>query len=124
MALSSKMYTILKTSYEDEHKPFVSNLFFANASSVDAMKKWFRKIVTASDVKKVWMSEKTNDTNLFYVEYNQNYEASFYHGFSVQALDLSNSKQYIISRMTDEDEWKNLNSIIEDIIKHKGDTRQ
>ena len=69
MALSATMYTILKTSYEDEHKPFVANLFFANASSIDALKKWFRKIINATDVKNVWISQKVNDTNIFYVEY-------------------------------------------------------
>ena len=124
MALSMKMYTILKTSYEDEHKPFVSNLFFANASSIDALEKWFRKIINASDIKKVWISEITNDNNLFYAEYTQDYEAKFYHGFSVQALDMTTSRQYIVNRMTAEEDWKVMKSIAEKFInERKGDTK-
>ena len=124
MAISAKMYTILKTSYEDEHKPFVANLFFANASSTDTIEKWFRKIINASDVKNVWISQKPNDTNIFYVEYTQDYEAKFYHGYSVQALDLSNSRQFVVSRMTAEEDWKLLTSIAERFInERKGDTK-
>lgn len=124
MAISAKMYTILKTSYEDEHKPFVANLFFANASSPDAIEKWFRKIINATDVKKAWISQKPNDTNIFYVEYAQEYESKFYHGFSVQALDLSTSRQFVVSKMTAEEDWKLLTSIAERFInERKGDTK-
>lgn len=119
MANPNKMYTILKNSYNDDGTIFISNLFFANTSSHDTIRVWFSKIINADDVKKVWVSQKDNDTNIFYVEYTQSFEKNFYHGFSIQQLDFATSKQDIISRMTDEIEWKAITKIADELIQEK-----
>lgn len=120
----TKVYTILKSSYnKEDNNAFVENLFFANVSSIDALRVWFRKIILATDVKKVWITDKEDDTNLFYVEYNQDYEADFYHGFSVQILNFSNHEQYVLTKEKDKVMLGTIKSILSELLREKNQMR-
>lgn len=120
--MTTKVYTILKSSYEKNEDEFVENLFFANASSIDALKSWLQKIIMASDVKRVWLSDKENDKNLFYIEYSQNFETEFHHGFAVQVLNLSTHEQGFVT--SKDPMFKTISSIASDIIKERNQRRQ
>ena len=119
MAHVNKVYTILKNSYNDNHESFMPNLFFANSSSFESIEVWFKKIINADDVKDVWISQKDNDNNIFYIKYTPSYESTFYHGFAVQELDLSNTKQNFINAMTNKTDWEKITDIAKKIIEER-----
>lgn len=118
--METKVYTILKNSYQGEHEPFVENFFFANVSSIENLTTWFKKIILSEDVKKVWFTEMKDDINLFYVEYKQSYESEFYHGFSIQVLNLSTSENYIVTEKKDKDTWDKLKKMVLEFIQNRG----
>lgn len=92
-----KLYSILKSSYRDEHEPFMLNLLFGQVSNIDNLKLMLKKIVCADDVNRFFISQRKNDENLFYVEYTQDFEEDFYHGFSIQVFDVNDNRQYKIT---------------------------
>lgn len=117
--MATKVYTILKSSYNEDNEAFVENLFFANSSSMDALKTWFRKILFANDVKRAWLPDKENDKNIFYIEYNQNYESEFHHGFSIQVLNLDTHEQYFVTNSRDKALRSTMDSIISDLLRDR-----
>ena len=117
--MATKVYTILKSSYNEDNEAFVDNLFFANSSSMDALKTWFRKILFANDVKRAWLPDKENDKNIFYIEYSQNYESEFHHGFSIQVLNLDTHEQYFVTNSRDKALRSTMDSIISDLLRDR-----
>lgn len=115
-----KVYTILKNTYRDEQEPVVINFFFSNVTSIDILEKWFYRIINAEDVKKVWLSQKDDDQNIFYVIYNEEFEKDLYHGFVIQILDTDINTQYIVTKEYEED-WNQIRNLIQDILKQKGE---
>jgi len=117
--MATKVFTILKSSYNKDNEVFVENLFFANSSSIDALKTWFRKILLATDVKRAWLTDKEDDKNIFYIEYTQNYESDFHHGFSVQVLNLDTREQYFVTNTKDKALRSTIESIISDLLRDR-----
>ena len=117
--MATKVFTILKSSYNENDEAFVENLFFANSSSIDALKTWFRKIIMANDIKRAWLTDKEDDKNIFYIEYNQNYETDFHHGFSVQVLNLDTHEQYFLTNNKDKALRNTLDSMISDLLRDR-----
>lgn len=117
--MATKVFTILKSSYNENDEAFVENLFFANSSSIDALKTWFRKIIMANDIKRAWLTDKEDDKNIFYIEYNQNYETDFHHGFSVQVLNLNTHEQYFLTNNKDKALRNTLDSMISDLLRDR-----
>ena len=117
--MATKVYTIFKSSYNEDNEAFVENLFFANSSSMDALKTWFRKILFANDVKRAWLPDKENDKNIFYIEYSQNYESEFHYGFSIQVLNLDTYEQYFVTNSRDKALRSTMDSIISDLLRDR-----
>ena len=117
--MATKVFTILKSSYNENDEAFVENLFFANSSSIDALKTWFRKIIMANDIKRAWLTDKEDDKNIFYIEYNKNYVTDFHHGFSVQVLNLDTHEQYFLTNNKDKALRNTLDSMISDLLRDR-----
>lgn len=117
--MATKVFTILKSSYNENDEAFVENLFFANSSSLNTLKAWFRKILFANDIKRAWLPDKEDDKNVFYVEYNQNYESEFHHGFSIQVLNLDTHEQYVVTNERDKALRSTIDSILSDFLRDR-----
>lgn len=113
----NKMYTILKNSYQGEHELFLGDMMFGQATTKEDVEDILKKIILAPDVKRAFITSKDNDTNLFYIEYNQNYEAEFYHGFAIQIFDFTTGKQYKLTEINAREEWNQMNEFLKRIIK-------
>lgn len=120
--MATRVFTILKSSYNENDEAFVENLFFANSSSIDTLKTWFRKILFANDIKRAWLPEKEDDKNVFYVEYTQNYESEFHHGFSIQVLNLDTREQYVVTNNRDKALRSTIDSILSDLFRDRNKT--
>lgn len=108
--MPAKFYSVLKSSYQDNHECFMSNMLFGQATDMQGLEAILKGIIKAIDVKRVFISSKAHDSNLFYIEYDEDYEKEFYHGFAVQIFDFSNGRQYKVTEKTSKEEY---DSIIE-----------
>ena len=115
--MKTYVYTLLKFSYrgEGEDDCILPGLHCGTATNLDTLLDLIEKYMTMTNVKSVWLPTDVNDEHIFYVNYNDEFEVGFHHGFKVQAMDTSTAKLGFVTKATDEEAYTAIQRLVTEL---------